>query len=364
MKSKSLLILIAVLAMGIFAYYFKANSNSNAVDANSSLIPGLEENLKTVTKFVVTKAGNVPVSEVSKSDKGWVVDNRDGYTANIAAVRGLFENLSEAKLVEAKTSNPDNYAKLGVEDIDSKQSQGVQFTLEGLQDDVNIIFGKDGSSGKNTQFVRRVGEPQSWLVNKKLNIKRSVTDWLKKDLIDIPPERIKSMQIIHSDGEVINIANDGEEAYKFTLDATPPEGMKVSESEVYQLANALSYLQLRDVAAFSNINADSIEPVTTVFKTFDGLTVTSKSYATEFDTHFTIDVAFSADDIDKEVDSSESQTESTSDAAMKSDPKAAEELANTAKTKLAGWAYVFPSITQSALTKKLADFFVPLEEDK
>lgn len=338
MKSKSLLILLGALAIGVIVYYFNENSNQSSIDANSNLIPGLEEKLNSVTKFVVKESGNLILSEVSKSEKGWVVDNRDGYTANIAAVRTMFENLAEAKLVEAKTSNPDNYVKLGVEDLDSKQAQGVLFSIEGLQDSTNIIFGKDGSSGKNTQYVRRKDEQQSWLINKKLNFKRDVTDWLKKDLLDIPPERIKALQITHPDGAVINVANDGEEAYKFTLDATPPEGMKLSESEVYQLANALSYLQLRDVALLSNIDVESIEPVITIFKTFDGLTITSKSYASELDTYFTIDVAFSADDIDQNVATNESQAESTSDAAMKSNPEAAEELANSAKAKLAGWA--------------------------
>ena len=56
--------------------------------------------------------------------------------------------------------------------------------------------------------------------------------------------------------------------------------------------------------------------------------------------------------------SSEQQTQSTSDAALKSDPEAAEKLAGKAKQSFEGWAYLFPTITQDALTKKLADFFI------
>ena len=50
--------------------------------------------------------------------------------------------------------------------------------------------------------------------------------------------------------------------------------------------------------------------------------------------------------------------ESTADTAMVSDPKAAEQLAKTLEKKLAGWAYILPSITQSALTKSLDVFFI------
>ena len=136
------------------------------------------------------------LSEVSKSDKGWVVDSRDGYEANKAAVRILFDNLAEAKLVEAKTSNPDNYAKLGVEDIDNTKAQGILFSVAGLQESTDIIFGNDGSSGKNTQYVRRKGEAQSWLINKKLKLNTDVTEWLQKDILDIPPERIKLFKLL------------------------------------------------------------------------------------------------------------------------------------------------------------------------
>ena len=361
MKSKSLLLLLGALAVGVIAYYYNSITSQQSVDANSLLIPGLANNLNGVSKFTVTEVGNAVLSQVSKSENGWVVDSRDSYKANIAAVRHMLTNLAEAKLTEAKTSNPDNYAKLGVEDVSNEKAQGVLFSLEGLGGSNDIIFGKDGTSGKNTQYVRRTNEKQSWLINKKLNIKRDVTDWLQKDILDLPPERIKSVQIQHPDGDVVNIANDGEEEYEYTLDATVPEGKELFESEVYQVANALSSLQLRDVTSFSKLNTESISPVVTIFKTFDGLTITTKSYALGDENYFTIEVEFSADEIDHSVVNGEKQTESTSDSAIKSDPKAAEELAANSKARLDQWAYLLPTITKDALTKKLEDFFIDKE---
>ena len=356
MKSKSLLLLLGALAIGVIVYYFSGSQRS--ADANNQLIPELAKKLNSVTKFTITEAGNAVLSEVSKSDKGWVVDNRDGYAANKAAVRILFDNLAEAKLIEAKTSNPDNYAKLGVEDIDNAKAQGILFSVAGLQESTDIVFGNDGSSGKNTQYVRHKGEAQSWLINKRLKLNKDVTEWLQKDILDIPPERIKSVQITHPDGDMVNIANDGEEEYQYTLDALEPEGKMLSESEVYQVANALSSLQLRDVATFPKLDTESITPVVTIFKTFDGLTITAKAYALDVNKYFTIDVAFSAEDVDQSVVNQEEQAQSRSDSAINSDPKAAEELAAKSKQRLDGWAYLFPTITQDALTKKLDNFFI------
>ncbi len=354
--------LILAVLVSYATYHYISNSGQPAVETNTDLIPGLTGNLNAVSKFTVTEAGNALLSEVSKSDNGWVVVNRDGYQANIAAVRQMLTNLADAKLTEAKTSNSENYTKLGVEDISNGKAQGILFSLQGLDEANDIIFGNDGSSGKNTQYIRRKDQLQSWLINKKLNLKRDVTDWLQKDILDIPPERIKTIQIKHPDGSEVNIANDGEEEYEYTLDATVPEGMKISESEVYQVANALSSMQLRDVTTFTKLNTESVSPVETIFKTYDGLTITTKAYEIGVDKFFTIEVVFSAEDVDQGVMNAavktENQTESNPDSAIKSDPKAAAELAEKSKQRLAGWAYQLPSITQEALIKKLEFFFI------
>ena len=360
MRLKSVFLLLAAVAIGLTAYFYTSNNKFKSALTNSDLIPSLQDNLNSVTKFTVMESGNSLLSSVSKSESGWVVDNRDGYEANVAVVRHVFEKLAEAKLTEAKTSNPENYTKLGVENIDNENAQGVLLTVNGLDDAVNIIFGNDGSSGKNTQYIRHQDEQQSWLINKKINIARDPTDWLKKDILDIPPERIKSIEINHADGTVINIENTGDEAYEFELNATPPEGMKASDSEIYQVANALSSLQLTDVSKEELLRTDDLAPsVTTVFKTYDGLMITTRAYPGPVaKLKFMIDVDFNADDVDENIENKTSNAESTADAAMISDPKAAESLAKSLKPKLDGWAYFLPTISQSALTKKLEDFFI------
>ena len=220
MRLRSVFLLLAAVAIGLTTYFYTTNNSFKSALTSSDLIPGLQDNLNSITKFTVTEAGNSLLSSVSKTADGWIVDNRDGYRANVAVVRHVFKKLAEAKLTEAKTSNPDNYTKLGVENVDNENAQGVLLSVDGLGDAVNIIFGNDGSSGTNTQYVRHQNEEQSWLINKKINIARDPTDWLEKDILDIPPERIKSISIQHADGTVINIANTGNEAYEFDLECS------------------------------------------------------------------------------------------------------------------------------------------------
>ena len=359
MRLKSVFILLAAVAIGLTAYFYTTNNSFKSALTTSDLIPDLQSNLNNVNKFTVLEAGNALLTSVTKNETGWVVDNRDGYAADVKVVRHVFEKLAEAKLIEKKTANSENYTKLGVENVEHENAQGVLLTVDGLDEEVSIIFGNDGSSGKNTQFVRYQAEKQSWLINKKINVARDTTDWLDKNILDIPPERIKNILIKHADGTEILISNTGNEAYEFDIDAVAPEGKKISDSEIYQVANALSSLQLTDVTKFENVsNTENIQTILAVFKTFDGLTITTTAYPSAIKSNFTIKVDFNPEDVDESVANNSINAESTTDAAMVSDPKAAEELAKKLEVKLDGWAYILPTITQAALMKKLDDFFI------
>ena len=354
MNLKSLFFLILAVAIGGLLYYLNANPKGGLVGSNSYLIPGLSEKLNDVTKLTIYEAEKKLLAEISKTEKKWVVENRDGYEADFAIVRSVFNNLADAKLIETKTSNPDNYNRLGVEDIENPQAQGVQFSIEGLGESIDIIAGKVGSVGKSSQYIRRVGEEQSWLIDKKLNINKDVTAWLKKDILDIPPERIKSIQIQHADGTVITIENTGAEEYEFKLLNPLPEGEIISDSEIYQVANALSSLQLTDVASQESINQESVQPVITTFLTFDGLTLTAHTYTIEGQAYSEFSVEFNAENVSENV----VKEADSSDLAIISDPDAAREFAQEIAPKLERWAFVLPTITQEALVKKLKNFIL------
>ncbi len=352
MKLKSLLVLIIAIIIGGAVYYFSEKSGNELVKTNSYLISNLSKQLNDVTKLTIYEAKMQPLAIINKTEDKWIVGNRDGYEADISLIRKTFNNLAEAKIVEAKTSNPENYIRLGVEDIDLENAQGIQLTIEGLNKPINIIAGNKGTVGNNTQYVRRVGEEQSWLINKNLDIKKDATHWLKKEILDIPPERIKIVQIDHGDGNVITIENEGTKEYEFVLKNTIPEGKTVSESEIYQVANALSSLQLRDVASLDNINENSVQAIVTKYVTYDGLTVTVNSFTIEDETYSKIKIEFSEDN----VDVSQTETDSESDISMYSDSESAQELVNNLNPKLAPWAFILPTITKDALIKKLDNF--------
>lgn len=344
MNLKSLIILILVIiAGGVTYYYIATGSKEGAFSEDAWLVPGLARNLNEAAKLTVHGAGNTLLAEISKSEHYWVVANRDYYEADMAVVRQAFNTLAKARLIAKKTAHPENYSKIGVEDISDAHAQGVQFTIEGAGEPVRVIAGKKGSL-PDTQFVRRSGDVQGWLIDKKLDLNREGAWWLRKDILDIPPERIKSVRISHMDGGEVSIENRGTEDYEFMLAQAVPEGRKVSESELYQVANALSSLQLRDVASLQSFKEEILPSTITTFRMFDGLQVDARTFSDGKKAYVILDIEFNEEHV-----------------AAQPGSVPAREFAEKMKSRMEGWAFVLPTITQDAMVKRLEDIL--LHED-
>ena len=63
--------------------------------------------------MTITGAGAQPVATLLRSDAIWSVVERDGYPADVEKVRHTLIGLAEARIVEAKTANPEFYDPTG-----------------------------------------------------------------------------------------------------------------------------------------------------------------------------------------------------------------------------------------------------------
>ena len=135
MRVQSLILLISVVIVGSAGYYFIASdSQESSSSGNSYLLPGLARNLDDVTKVALYGGGDILLADICKCEQGWVVTNLGGYPADLEMLRYTLFNLAEARLTGKKTANPENYRKIGVEDISDTQAQGIQILIEGLEE--------------------------------------------------------------------------------------------------------------------------------------------------------------------------------------------------------------------------------------
>lgn len=278
------------------------------------LLPDLGEDLDQVTRVSVVGAGSAPVATLERGEDGsWSVAEKDGYPADTEKVRQTLISLAEARIVEPKTSNPDFYGRLGVEDMEAESAGGVAVALTGAEMPVNVIVGD--TEGTSQVYVREVDQAQSFLVDRNPDVGNETTDWLATEILAIPGTRMAQVTVIHPDGEVVSVSKADSEQSNFDLEEMPPGRELQYASVANVMGNVLSSLNLQDVEP----RTDTDESVTvTEFVTFDGLTITAESVEREDEPWVAFRAEFRAPEEETEPENDAAQedaAEATSDEA-------------------------------------------------
>lgn len=347
MTRKHVQVLVAiVVALILTVFFVETTDDPSSVSQGQPLLPVFSEQANEAQHVRITFADADPL-EIRREAGNWVIADRDNYVADLGKLRQLIVGLAEARIIEDKTSNPDLYEKLGVDDPEDNGS-GAKVSVSGKGFAYTVILG-DSAQG-NHRYARLADEQSSYLIDKNPNVSRKIGDWLHPDILDIDSNRIREVSIQHDDGEKITIEKGAQELTDFTV-LDIPEGRELSYATIGNgIAGVLSQLKLDDVR-----KASEGAPVTTVlFDTWDGLRITA-AVSTDNEESW---VAFMAEESRVESDS-ESPGE-LSEPALQVDQ---DESAADINARVSGWQYRLPDHKKNMLVRRWEDILNSTDED-
>lgn len=267
---------LAIIAALVVSSYRKPTTESEFVLAYA--LPGLLEHVNDVKGISLKIAENKNAVTLSKGEKGWAVIEKNGYPADVGKLRGLLLQLAETKLLQEKTSNPQRYPDLGVDDITSKDAKGIMVSLDGLGKPTQLLIGNQSSQGNGT-FVRRPEDKQSWLAQANISLERDAAAWLDKTLVDINAERIAEISVAKPGNKSLRLYKEKPDLADFQL-VDKPIGRELESASVNQLASVLSSLTLSDVVPRQAAQAPGEDQLLKAqYKTLDGIMVDIKSWS-------------------------------------------------------------------------------------
>jgi hypothetical protein len=383
MNTNKLIILVAVALAAIgLGIWVSSERASQEETSSASLFPDLKKTINDATAVRIFTAGDKQAVEIARKDSAWIVSGRHGFPADDAKVRKLLLSLANAKLREEKTSNPENYASLNVEDVSTEDASGIRVEVAGVQPTVNLIVGKPGTS-LDTQYVRKVGEKQSWLVDADFDTTSVPQDWLRKTLFEIAADRIQSATVQAKGAKPYTAAKNAKADADFSVVDLPKAKKLTSPSAANTLATALTGVALSDVQPAAEFEGSP--DVTATYQTFDGLVLEMKGWSKDDKRYLAGQVRFDAALADRftaagePAESKEDNTAETAEAATaktdeadepgsdKADgaakpsaaaPAATPNVAEEAKSlneRLAGWVFEIPEYKYNAIFKPLDD---------
>lgn len=368
-RKLSILAIVAVIAV-IAGLWLAGRQTSPPSTESAALYPDLKSELASITAVRIVKAGGAPALEVKRGESGWTVAERNNYPADEAKLRKLVTSLAEAKVLEEKTSNPESYKALGVEDVSDAAAGGVQIEIDGPKQPVKLIVGKQAQSA-SSHYVRRAGEPKSWLINKSIDTSSSADQWLRKEVIDVSADRVQSAEVTVGKSKPYSAVKKTRADADFTVEGLPKGKELSSPSAADNFATALAGLTLSDVKPASEVT-DAPSARATI-KTFDGLVTEvtgwekdDKHYValkTSFDAALADKFKVATADTEKKdepvADAAKKEGEGTPPSADKPDEagkpatRNVEEESAKANAQLNGWVYEIPAYKYAAIFKPL-----------
>lgn len=368
MNSKKLSILGAVALVAIAGGVWLASERSSTtLEAATVLYPDLKKKLNDTTAVRVFSAGDKLAVEIVRKGDNWAVTQRNDYPADETKLRKLLFGLADAEIREEKTSNPDNYPSLGVEDVTGESATGTRIEIDGVDPKVSLIVGKQGP-GLDSRYVRRAGEPKSWLIAADLDAPAKPQDWLDQSILDVTADRVQSATVTAKGAKPYSAVKNSKADANFTIEKLP-KGKKLSfPSAPNSLATALAGLTLSDVQPASDFT-DKPEAQAT-YRTFDGLIVELDGWSRD-DKHYvaaraSYDASLaerfkvpSEEKSEEQKDGDKEGAEAASDAAEENKPETPkqdiEAEAKKLNDKLGGWVYEIPGYKYEAVFKPLSE---------
>ncbi len=248
---KALAALAFVTAIAVMLAVYSQRSTRYAPQEYGPFLPELMQRANDVSKIEVQSGDGA--ATLVKGDKEWGVKEKNDYPAPGAKVRSLVIGLAELQRVEPKTDNPELYAKIGLEDEIASGSDSVLVRLrDGNSDEIaSVLIGKrkliGGGESESQYYVRKLADPQAWLVEGKLPSARTPKDWIDTRILEIETKQIDSVSVTPADGEQLVIRRDNENAESFALVGLSEDEQVDSEYAVNNIARTIGALTADDV---------------------------------------------------------------------------------------------------------------------
>jgi len=257
------------------------------------LVPGLRDAVNDISAVDLISADGVPVASLRRDRERWRVVEKDDYEADFGLVHDLLRDLASGQRLEARTSNPDWYQRLGVADVGSGATSGL--LLRFPDSDLPGLLVGNLDSTETGRFVRLEGDERTWLSDRRLDLPDSALQWLERAVMDIPAAELREVTLRHPDGDTVQIRAASDDGEDWVLMNVPDGREAVAMWQLRPVANALGNLNLDGVRRHGHPSDDAVRAL---YVTRDGLNFVVSLFEDEEGrwAHFTVSAEVAAAD--------------------------------------------------------------------
>ncbi len=169
-----------------------------SLQLDEPFLPQLAERLGEVAELVVRKGGTTITAR--RTEDGWVVVEAGDFPADPERIREIVLGLAAMRLVEAKTADPERFARLGLDpEASPEDARIVELRDAGGNVIARAILGKRKWSlygpGKSGMYVRRPDENRTWLADRAVDLPDEPLNLVDRNLAFVPRDDIREVRL-------------------------------------------------------------------------------------------------------------------------------------------------------------------------
>jgi hypothetical protein len=235
--------------------------------------PGLAQRLQSAVRLEAIRHDGTLT--VERRGETWVLPAKGGYPVRQEKVREVLTGLTELRLTEPRTANPDLLDRLGLEDPTRAGATSTLLRVLDAQGAViaELVIGRrrvrTQGNVPESAFVRRPNETQAWLAEGRIPVDSDPQLWLDRDIANLARERVREVRIARGGEAPIVITRSGDPDGRFTL--VEPAGAPAEETNLEEVGRAFEFLTFLDVRPEAEIPGEPLGEARFAFS--DGLAV-------------------------------------------------------------------------------------------
>ena len=190
-----------VVAAGALYTLSQRESATRGTTESRPLYPGLTDRINDVDRLTIQTSADGTIT-LQREGGQWGMVERYDYPVDFEKVRNALIEVAAINTIEPRTSKPELYEKLQVEDVEGELSNSIRITAAtGDETAADLIVGKTRPAEEGGGvFVRKAGEEQSWLAEGSFQPQRKFVQWLDRNIVNVDQRRIRRVEVTRPDG--------------------------------------------------------------------------------------------------------------------------------------------------------------------
>jgi hypothetical protein len=213
--------------------------------------PKLTENVNDVAKIEITNAKSA--FSMTRDGENWGMDQKDGYRVEFQKVKSAIVNLSNFKLIERKTADPERYERLELRDPSDDKAKSRKIVLKDGKGAVlaDVVIGKInpnlfGTGGAGT-YIRRADEKATWLARGQVELGEEPNNWMARQIVNYGQEKVRRVVVANPEGAEIILAKADVKDPNFKIENLPAGRAIKKKDEADPLAGVMWRMMFDDV---------------------------------------------------------------------------------------------------------------------